>query len=180
MPLLLEALGGVDAELARVHYALRELAAWPTHDPSDFARARAAIRRAFAGVGTVRALTVEASDDSPGIRATALRARGIVVLLQLAELRHHDLGDALGPSFATLDSFGERVLDCVSRANACWVGRPDDPSALTRAEQAFAAAGADPELANVLARGVLALNPPVRLIWSTLSALLGPPTGGTA
>lgn len=180
MPLLLEALGSVDAELARVHYALRDLAAWPTYDSPDLARARAAIRRAFSGLRTVREWLVEAGDDSPEVRACALRARGIVVVLQLAELRHHDLGAAVGASFATLDSFAEHVLACVGRANTCWVGRTNDPSALTRAEQAFAAIAADPEVANVLARGLLATNPQVRLIWATLAALLDARGGDTA
>lgn len=179
MPLLLEALGSVDTELARVTYALRDLAAWPAYDSPDLGRARAAIRRAFAGLRTVRSWLVEAGDDSPEIRACALRARGIVVLLQLAELRHHDLGDALGASFTSLDAFAEHVLACVGRANTCWVGHADDPTALIRAEQSFAEIATDPAVANVLARGALATNPHVRLTWATLGALLDAPGGGT-
>lgn len=172
LPLLLEALGGLDAELARIHYALRDLAAWPSPDSPDLARARAAIRRTFAGLRNMRSLLVQPNDDSYDTRASALRARGIVVLLQLAELGGHDLGDALGTSFATLEAFTAHVLAGVGRANAVWVGRNGDLSALVRAEQVFGEIAVDPEVASVIARGRLAKNPHVRLTWTTLGALL--------
>lgn len=172
MPLLLEALGSLDAELARIHYALRDLAAWPSTDSPDLARARAAIRRAFAGLRNMRGLLVQPSDDSYECRASALRARGIVVMLQLVELGGHDLGDALDASFATLEAFTAHVLAGVGRANTLWIGRPGDLTALVRAERAFAEIAADPGVASVIARGVIARSPLTRVTWMTLRALL--------
>jgi len=173
LPLLLEALGSVDAELARIHYALRDLAAWPASDSPDLARARVAIQRGFAGVRSMRALLVQRGDDYYESRASSLRARAIVVLLQLVELRGHDVGDVLGRSFASLEAFIAHVLAEVGRANTRWIGHSGDASALLRAEQAFAEIGHDPSVASVLARAALSKNPQVRLTCATLGALLG-------
>jgi hypothetical protein len=173
LPLLLEALGSVDAELARIHYAVRDFAAWPAPESPDLLRTRAAIRRAFAALRAMRALLVVQTDRSVETRASALRARGVVVSLQLVELRHADVGNLLAAAGTSVEAFAAYVLAQIGRANALWVGRSDDEDALERAERAFDRVGRDPLVASVLAHGSASRDAHVRATCATLGALLG-------
>jgi hypothetical protein len=173
LPLLLEALGSLDAELARIHYAVRDLAAWPAAESPDVFRARAAIRRAFAAVRTMRGLMVMPTEHSVETRAFALRARGIVISLQLVELRHADVREIVAAAGTSLEGFVAYVMAQIGRANMLWVGRPDDEDALARAERAFDLVGRDPLVSAVLAHGRASRDGHVRATCATLAALLG-------
>lgn len=174
IPLLLEALGSIYTELARMNYAVRDLAAWPSPDSPDLARIRKAMRRGFAHVRQMQHLVVLLDDDDTSWegRAASLRARGIVVLLQLAGLRGHDLGELLGSSFVSLEALTTFMIAEVGRANTYWVGRPANLDALARAERAFADIGRVPAMEALLVRGESSRDPHIRLTCATLGALL--------
>jgi hypothetical protein len=106
-------------------------------------------------------------------RASSLRARGIVIVLHLTELRDRDIGDMLGASFTTIEAFTAHVLSAIGRANAHWLGRAGDVGALLRAEHAFAQLGCDPRVATVLQHGASSPDPHVGMTCATLCVLLG-------
>lgn len=172
LPLLLEALGSVDAELARVHYALREFAAWPASDSPDIVRARAAIRRAFMTVRAMREALVAPAFASVEARASSLRARSIVIQLQLAQLRGVNSIAFAMTEFGTLEAFASYVLAAIGRANTVWVGHPNKEAVLSAAEDMYADVGREPRIRQVLARGLVSSDLHTRLTCATLAALL--------
>ena len=171
LPLVLEALGSVDAELARIHYALRDLAAWPSAESPALPRAREAVRRGFACLRTIQDLLVHPPRDSYDERASSLRARSVVVVLQLTQLRGYERPDVVGTSFATVDAFADHVLQAIGRANAQWVRHGADVNALLRAERAFGEVGHDPRVASALQHGASSRDPHVRRTFAALVAL---------
>jgi hypothetical protein len=181
--LVLEAAEQLDAELRRLHHGLRDVAAWPRSSGQEVANMRAALRRAF---GTVRAIceyVIECSEvETSGMRASALRARGVVLAIELSELKRMECG-ATGsgwPShrFADVEMFREYLLGEVGRINSRWIASQKQAIAneleiVEGGETAYVALGCDPDVAEVLAWGWSVAPQAMRRPWRIIASLLG-------
>ncbi len=144
---------------------------------------RAALRRAF---GTVRAIceyVIESCEvETSGMRASALRARGVVLAIELSELKRMECGSAESgwPShrFADAEMFREYLLGEVGRINARWIASHKQAIAneleiVEGGESAYVALGCDPAVAEVLAWGWSVAPQAMRRPWRIIASLLG-------
>ena len=165
VPLVLEAVECLEAELLRIHHATRAIAAWPTDSAAEIASIRAAIRRAC---DVTRGITNNVLASSEGaaadaLRASSLRARGIVLAVELSALEHGArglIGSPPNSRFADVWELKAHLLGEVGRINAQWLidsrQFPVHDGAkvrelLDRTEAAYAALGRDPNVAGFLA-----------------------------
>jgi hypothetical protein len=168
VPLVLEAVECLEAELLRIHHATRAIAAWPTDSASELTSIRAAIRRAC---DVTRGITNNVLASSEGaasnaLRASSLRARGIVLAVELAALEDGARGLVGSPPhsrFSDVWELKDYLLGEISRINAQWLTESrhfhthDGPGVrelLDRTEAAYAALGRDPNVAGFLAWAV--------------------------
>jgi hypothetical protein len=168
VPLVLEAVECLEAELLRIHHATRAIAAWPTDSAAEIASIRAAIRRAC---DVTRGITNNLLASSEGaasdaLRASSLRARGIVLAVELSALEHGARGLAGSPPnsrFADVSEFKEYLVGEISRINAHWLTESRHfyvqhgasvRELLDHTEAAYAALGREPNVAGFLAWAV--------------------------
>ena len=163
VPLVLEAAERLDAELLRIHHGLRDAVAWSAFDSDDAARIRASLRRAFEVTREIRQHVLDPDRDcrSVAIRASALRARCILVAIQTSvlECAGRDISIPAIGRFADVAALREHVLEQVGLVNARWLAaelqmQTHDDASLARildnAEAALAELGRDPDVHRFL------------------------------
>jgi hypothetical protein len=164
VPLVLEAVERLEGELLRIHHNVRGIAAWPTNSAAEITSIRAAIRRAYEVTRAVRhqVLNRGAIAPSNALRASSLRARGIVLAVELSELERGARGLEGSPPasrFADVLGFKDYLLGEIGRINAQWIadtrrvandGGVAERAILDRAEAAYASLGQDPNVAGFL------------------------------
>jgi hypothetical protein len=160
---VLEAAERLDAELLRIHHGLRDAVAWSAFDSDDAARIRASLRRAFEVTREIRQHVLDPDRDcrSVAIRASALRARCILVAIQTSvlECAGRDISIPAIGRFADVAALREHVLEQVGLVNARWLAaelqmQTHDDATLARildnAEAALAELGRDPDVHRFL------------------------------
>ncbi|MFT3700179.1 MAG: hypothetical protein QM831_43940 [Kofleriaceae bacterium] len=136
---------------------------------------RAAVRRALAATQEVRRYAlVDPDGDDTDTRASALRARGMIVALRSADLRRLNRNEGryqpIG-RFSTLDACIEFLLGEIGKINATWIAEvreaveqhvwePDET--IVRAESAYVELGRDLDVIAVLEWGVRSESPVIR------------------
>jgi hypothetical protein len=165
---VLEAAERLDAELLRIHHGLRDAVAWSAFDSDDAARIRASLRRAFEVTREIRQHVLDPDRDcrSVAIRASALRARCVLVAIQTSvlECAGRDVSRSAFPiaRFHDVAAFRDHVLEHVGVVNARWLAADlqmtthDDASLariLDTAETELAALGRDPDVETFLEWG---------------------------
>jgi hypothetical protein len=189
VPLVLEAVEQLQAELLRIHHNVRAVAVWPQSSEAEIASIRACLRRASAVMRGIRDHVLELGGDSEAdaLRASSLRSRGIVLAIQLSELEQAARGlyeAAPSRRFPDVFAFKDYLLGEVGRINASWIaetkhGDPRDLASeretLARAEAAYIALGREPEVAEFLAWGIHRQSFAVRSVCRVLAALLEVP-----
>lgn len=189
--LVLEAAELLDSELMNIHYRLRDLAAWPRE--CDVASIRVSLRAVLLLTRGLRdqALAARLNTGSTELRAASLRARGVVVALQVSVLERaietSTCGvEATAVTKAAFARFSERLLGYVGRINASWIleanrlpraARADFDSVLDRAEEGYSALGRDEELVAVITRGCADRPGVVSSACRVLAAILEIPLG---
>jgi hypothetical protein len=189
VPLVLEAVEQLQAELVRIHHNVRAVAAWPQSSEAEIASIRACLRRASAVTRGIQDHVLELGGDgeADALRASSLRSRGIVIAIQLSELERAARGlyeDPPSRRFPDAFAFKDFVLGEVGRINASWIAEAKQDEAsdlarerdlLARAEAAYAALGRDPDVAEFLAWGIHRQSFVFRSVCRVLAALLGVP-----
>jgi hypothetical protein len=187
---VLEALERVDAELRRIHATVRNFVAWPDAARDEAQNAFATLRRAFAITRETRAevLDPERLAHSARVRESSLRARTVVLAMQLSELEHFaNTAANLEPTAFAEDvtCFRAHVLRHVGVVNARWslatrALATDDDEIVGRlldvAEAEFLALGRDPATVRFLARGISHEHQVVAMACRVVAALLEVPT----
>jgi hypothetical protein len=186
IPLVLEAVERLERELLRIHHNVRGVAAWPTNSAEEIKSIRASIRRAYEVTRAVRHQVLARSDINPpnALRASSLRARGIVLAVELSELERSARGFAASPpagGFPDVCAFKDHLLGEIGRINAQWIidakqtgleGGAAERAILERAEAAYASLGQDPNVAGFVAWGVGSESFGLRAASRVLAALL--------
>jgi hypothetical protein len=191
VPLVLEAVERLEAEILRIHHNVRAIAAWPTNSAAEITSIRAAIRRAREVTRGIKHHVLVRADLTPSdaLRASSLRARGIVLAVELSELERGARGLVGSPQdnrFPDVWAFKDHLLTEIGRINAHWNAeskRESTPTAneraiLDRAAAAYAALGQDPDIAAFLAWAIGRESYALREASRVIAALLDAPVSG--
>jgi hypothetical protein len=186
VPLVLEAVERLHAELLRIHHNVRAIAAWPTDSAAEIRSIRASIRRAHDVIRGIECHVLVRTDSTPSnaLRASSLRARGIVLAVELSELERAAHGLAGPPSssrFPDVWAFKDHLLGEIGRINAQWIAEskreataetPIERAILDRAEAAYASLGQDTDVETFLTWAVGSESHALREASRVIAALL--------
>jgi hypothetical protein len=187
VPLVLEAVERLEAEILRIHHNVRAIAAWPTDSAAEITSIRAAIRRACESIRGIQNQVLVRTDVPPSdaLRASSLRARAIVLSVQLSEMERAARGLAGSPMagrFPDVWAFKDYLLGEIGRINAQWIteskragnaGTPFDGAILERAEAAYRSLGQDQDVAIFVAWALSSESYALREASRVIAALLG-------
>jgi len=191
VPLLLEAVEQLDAELLRIHRGTCAVAASPGEHLATVTNLSRAVKRASRALRSVRENVLDSAAELTIDRfESAFRARTIVLQLQLQTLKQlepqvaHRLWPASG-RFQSVDDVREFLLDRIGRLNAHWAedrrahARDDERpgyrvlvAAVAKAERALTAIGEDSDVISFLAVGASLTCEDFRTACRVIAALL--------